>query len=259
MKRLPLTFECRDCVLTGTLDLAEGHTGLLIVSGGNEIRAGAFNGQARLAKRIAAAGFPVFRFDRRGTGDSDGENHGFLDSRDDIAAAIDAFRTTVPHMDSVIAFGNCDAASALALHHDLPLDGLILSNPWTMDEDDGVGDAPTPETARARYAQKLRNPLEILRLLTGKVDFRKLFRGLRSAVRTVSEPSSLADRMATALDESNRTASILLAGNDRTAQVFASRWNDNANIQRCVGAGHSYAEPHAQEWLVERILERLRA
>ncbi len=56
----------------GTLDDAPGTTGLLIVSGGNEVRAGAFAGQARLAAEIAAAGHPVFRFDRRGVGDSTG-------------------------------------------------------------------------------------------------------------------------------------------------------------------------------------------
>ena len=51
--------------------------GLLLVTGGNEVRSGAFSGQAQLAARIARKGFPVFRFDRRGVGDSDGENKGF--------------------------------------------------------------------------------------------------------------------------------------------------------------------------------------
>ncbi|HEY6965299.1 MAG TPA: hydrolase 1, exosortase A system-associated, partial [Erythrobacter sp.] len=72
MTRLSHTFACGSLTLAGTLDTAPGSTGLLIVTGGNEVRSGAFGGQAALAARIAAAGFPVFRFDRRGIGDSEG-------------------------------------------------------------------------------------------------------------------------------------------------------------------------------------------
>ena len=63
MSRLPLTFGCGETTLAGTLDTAPGTSGLLIVSGGNEIRSGAFSGQAALARRIARKGFPVFRFE----------------------------------------------------------------------------------------------------------------------------------------------------------------------------------------------------
>lgn len=96
MTRLSHTFGCGSLLLAGTLDTAPGTTGLLIVSGGNEIRAGAFGGQADMAARIAAAGFPVFRFDRRGVGDSEGENRGFRHSAKDLSAAIEAFRAMVP-------------------------------------------------------------------------------------------------------------------------------------------------------------------
>ena len=58
MTRLSHTFGCGSLMLAGTLDTAPGSTGLLIVSGGNEIRSGAFGGQADMAARIAAAGYP---------------------------------------------------------------------------------------------------------------------------------------------------------------------------------------------------------
>src|SRR3546814_4060218 len=77
------------------------------------IRSGAHRGMAMLSQRIAAAGHPVFRFDRRGIGDSDGSNGGFETSGPDIAAAIAAFRAAAPHVARIAAFGNCDAASAL--------------------------------------------------------------------------------------------------------------------------------------------------
>ena len=53
MSRLHLTFGCGDATLAGTLDTAPGTSGLLIVTGGNEVRSGAFSGQAQLAARIA--------------------------------------------------------------------------------------------------------------------------------------------------------------------------------------------------------------
>ncbi len=77
------------------------------MSGGNETRAGAFSGQAELAARIAEAGFPVFRFDRRGVGDSEGDNLGFRHSAADIAAARTAFRQACPALTRIAAFGNC--------------------------------------------------------------------------------------------------------------------------------------------------------
>ena len=111
--RHQLSFPCEGATLAATLDEAPGTTGLLIVSGGNEIRSGAHRGMATLAQRIAAAGHPVFRFDRRGIGDSEGENTGYTNSGPDIAAAIAAFRRAAPQLTRIIAFGNCDAASAL--------------------------------------------------------------------------------------------------------------------------------------------------
>ena len=90
MSRHHLTFACEDDTLAGTLDDASGTSGLLLVTGGNEIRAGAFAGQALLAARIAVAGHPVFRFDRRGVGDSTGENRGFRASGADVSAALAA-------------------------------------------------------------------------------------------------------------------------------------------------------------------------
>ena len=258
MSRLHLTFACHGATLGATLDTAPSNTGLLIVSGGNEIRAGAFNGQARLAADIASKGFPVFRFDRRGVGDSTGENTGFLNERDDIAAAIGAFRATVPHLTRVIAFGNCDAASALMLARGADCDGLVLSNPWTIEDE--ADEAPPPSAIRARYIEKLKNPREVLRLVTGGVNLRKLGRGMMQASQSKTAASSLGTKMAERLGKFSGPVNILLAENDRTAQIFAERWDANdPRVSWCPNAGHSYAELEAQEWLRDRLLAALRA
>ncbi|MEE4315787.1 hydrolase 1, exosortase A system-associated [Erythrobacter dokdonensis] len=267
MSRLPLSFGCGTLMLAATLDTAPGTTGLLIVSGGNEIRAGAFSGQARLAARIARAGFPVFRFDRRGVGDSEGENRGFRHSARDIAAAIEAFRAIAPQITRVVAFGNCDAASALMLAGGAGCDGLVLSNPWTIEEqapDQSSDPTPPPAAIRARYLEKLKNPREIARLLGGGVDLTKLARGLARAVGPDPAPSSLANEMRTGLTRFTGEVRILLAAADRTAQVFETAWeaigeSGDPRIRRCAGAGHAYVEPEHTDWLEAQILAALRA
>lgn len=261
MKRLQFTFGCGSLKLAGSLDTAPGTTGLLIVSGGSEIRSGAFSGQSQLAARIAKNGFPVFRFDRRGIGDSEGENRGFRSSAGDIRAALKAFSAMAPQMERVFALGNCDAASALMLARGEGCDGLILSNPWTLegDEQSLAGQQHTPDAIRARYAEKLKNPSEIMRLLRGGVDIRKLVRGIVASLHSSTHPSSLAEEMREGLNSFSGSVHILLANDDRTAQLFENTWDKNdPRIHRCEGASHAYVAPEHRDWLDARILAALR-
>lgn len=261
MSRLHLSFACGSLTLAGTLDTAPGKTGLLVVSGGNDPRAGAFSGQARLANVIARAGFPVFRFDRRGVGDSEGENRGFRKSARDIASAREAFLALAPEVERIIAFGNCDAASALMLDGGEGFAGLVLSNPWTLEEEADEPAAIPPSAVRERYAKKLKNPREIGRLLSGGVNLQKLARGLIQATASEDMPKGgLAEEMRAGLGAFEGSVSILLAGADRTAQIFAQHWpSDDERVQRCDGAGHAYVAPAHRAWLENKILEALRA
>jgi len=255
MSRRHLDFACGGIELAGTLDEAPGASGLLIVSGGNETRAGAFSGQAQLAARIAAAGHPVFRFDRRGVGDSEGQNLGFRGSAADIAAALEAFRAAAPHLSRVAGFGNCDAASVLMLGSGAGFDALALANPWTLDNDHA---APPPAAIRARYGAKLRDPREWRRLFTGGVSLGKLAGGLVRAAGPAPAPTTLAQEMKAGLARFAGPVEILLAGRDRTAQLFDAAWDsDDALIRRCPDATHAFAEPDAREWLIERVLAAL--
>lgn len=261
MIRRHLTFACEGVVLAGTLDreAASHSAGLLIVSGGNEVRSGAWSGQAQLAARLASEGFPVFRYDRRGIGDSEGENLSFRHSGPDIAAAIAAFRAAAPHLSTIVAFGNCDAAAALMLNAgDLALDGLVLANPWTIDGEE-ASPSPLPAAAiRSRYLSKLANPREVWRLLTGGVNLGKLARGLRSAAAPASPASGLVQEMKSGLNGFDGPVSILLASRDRTAQMFSETWDKaDPRIQRIDSASHSFSDEAAREWLHARLVEAL--
>jgi exosortase A-associated hydrolase 1 len=264
--RTALTFSCDGAQLAATLDAAPGATGLLIVSGGNEIRSGAHRGMAMLAAKIAAVGYPVLRFDRRGIGDSEGANGGFLSSHDDIAAAIAAFHAACPAITRIVAFGNCDAASALALHQPLDVNALVLANPWAIEAADTDDDAPPalpPSSAiKARYLARLRDPATLVRLLRGEINLGKLARGVARMVRRTpaAAPDSLGARVVAAIGAASQPVTILLAARDRTAQAFTDHWDSalhpHVTVARLDSASHSFAGADA-DWLREWLLAAL--
>ncbi|HWV61502.1 MAG TPA: hydrolase 1, exosortase A system-associated, partial [Sphingopyxis sp.] len=172
----------------------------------------------------------------------------------------------------VVAFGNCDAASALLLHQPLALGALILANPWTYEgpgEDGGDEPALPPASAiRARYLSRLRDPKSLLRLLRGEIDFRKLVRGL-SALKQAPRPAaadSLAHSLESALAELSCPVTILLATGDRTAQAFAESCGPALagsgkepgaiRVERLASASHSFAGEDG-DWLAARVLAAL--
>ena len=94
MRRL-LTFACEGDDLAASLDEARGdrpgpgH-------GGSQTRVGSHRMYERLGKALADKGFTCLRFDRRGVGDSAGEDPGFRGSGPDLAAAGTALRRRMP-------------------------------------------------------------------------------------------------------------------------------------------------------------------
>ena len=132
-------------------------------------------------------------------------------------------------------------------------DGLILANPWTMD---GDAEAPPPAAVRAHYAARLRDPRALLRLLKGEVSIARLIFSMKDALKPSPVPTSLSGEVAAGLKGFNGPVIILLAGRDRTAQVFEAGWDNlDPRIRRCAGASHSYVE--AQDWLLAQVLEGL--
>ncbi len=261
MRRL-MTIDCGGDALGATLDEADGRTGLLIVSGGTQTRIGAHRGMARLAAAVAVAGFPVFRFDRRGMGDSAGLDPGFMASGPDIAAAAAAFRAACPNVARVTGFGLCDGATALILHHQAAgLDGLILANPWVIEPQAGL---PPPAAIRRRYVERLCSPTAWRRLLTGAIDYRAAVRGVSSVLRR-AEPAPLAGAMAHALERSKAMTDIVLANGDATAIAFEAEWRgarfhgvrDDAFITRLQTASHSFASGTDPEWLADTCIAAL--
>ncbi len=233
-----IAFPCAGATLMATLDDAPGGTGVLIVSGGNEIRIGPHRGMAMLAASLAAQGLPVFRFDRRGIGDSEGENQGWASAAPDLVAAAAAFRAAQPQLTRIVGLGNCDAATTLALFgRDAGIDHLVLTNPWLREESDEL---PPSAAIRSRYAQRLRDPATWLRLLRGDIDLRKLAGGLRKLARP-SHADSLPRQMLTAIERWGEAATVLLAEGDATAIAFGAEAKGCAvRIETVPTASHSF-------------------
>lgn len=246
MRRL-IAFACGDDEMVGTLDTADGQIGLLIISGGDEVRGGAHRGMAQLADAVAERGFAVFRYDRRGVGDSSGVNSGYAGSSDDIAAAAAAFRAEQPELRRIVGMGLCDGATALALFGaEAGVDGFILVNPYV---EDGDGDQPPASAIRARYGEKLRDPKSVGRLLTGGVNFAKLRKGLGAILSSTSQ--DLADQVAQALAVADQPTTIILATGDATAIAFEAALRtpafaalrERATVIRIASHSHSFARP----------------
>jgi exosortase A-associated hydrolase 1 len=218
MPRRHLTFACAGETLVGTIDEAAGTTGLLIVTGGNEVRAGAHRGMTLLAGRLAASGTPVFRYDRRGTGDSAGSNAGFRGARDDLLAAATAFRAAAPHLTRLVAFGNCDAATSLAWWgREAGCDALVLANPWVVAAE---ADLPPPAAIKAHYSAQLRDPAAWLRVARSGLSLPKLVRGLRS-IAAPAIADDLTSRTLAAIAGWGADVTVVLASGDATAIAYA--------------------------------------
>ena len=256
MRRL-LTFDCEGALLAGTLDEAEGPIGVLIATGGSQTRVGSHRLFERLAKALAERGYPVFRFDRRGVGDSSGDDPGYLGSGPDLKAALASARTDGPRR--VIGLGLCDGASALALNAPaLALDGLILINPWLVEAE---CDAPPPAAIRSHYARRLTSREGWAKLLTGRIKLGRLLTGLRRAAST--EASSLAGDVAAALRQAGTPTALLLAKADNTAvaaaqEVKAAAFEGLIDFRQEIETdSHTFAKPGDLEALLAAVLEAL--
>ena len=213
MRRL-LTFASEGVELAASLDGTGGRTGLLLVTGGSQTRVGSHRMYERLAKSLAQLGYPCLRYDRRGVGDSGGEDPGFRGSAPDLKAAASLFRRESPGLERMFGLGLCDGATAIALFGaEAKLDGLILVNPWLVEADSGE---PAPAAIRAHYRRRLLSREGWKKLLSGAVDYRKLLRGIRR-ISAKQQASSLALDTAAALAGSGLRAWTILAEGDATA------------------------------------------
>jgi exosortase A-associated hydrolase 1 len=260
MRRL-LTFECEGELLAGTLDQAEGEVGVLIVTGGSQTRIGSHRIFERLSKHLSDNGFSCLRFDRRGVGDSSGEDPGFKGSEADLSAAARTLGSEAPQLKRVVGFGLCDGATALALFGQAAgLDGVILTNPWLVEAEAGE---PAPAALQAHYRKRLTSAAAWKRLLTGGVSLGNLGSGLKKAAAGQA-PSPLAEQSAAALAAASGRAAVILASGDNTAIAARAELKSPMFEVSVVATSeidtdsHTFARPGDEQALAEAVLIVLR-
>jgi exosortase A-associated hydrolase 1 len=256
-----LTFDCDGEELGASLDRGSGEVALILSTGGSQTRVGSHRMYERLANGLAQQGFTCLRFDRRGVGDSSGEDPGFRGSGADIEAAAAALRREAPAVRRVYGFGLCDGATALALFAgEAGLEGVILANPWLVEAE--AGD-PAAAAVQAHYRQRLASFDGWRRLLTGGVDYRKLIKGIGKVARG-DKASTLAADVAAALKRSRVPAQLILASGDNTAIAAENELRSKdfrgliSGAQKIDTDSHTFARSGDEPALLAAVLEALR-
>ena len=250
----PIVFCCGSDCLYGILTLPEraASRGVLILVGGPQYRAGSHRQFTLLARQLAANGIPVFRFDFRGMGDSEGDARTFENVEDDVRHAIDRLFAEIPSLSELVILGLCDAASAALFYayQDRRVTGLVLLNPWVRTDE---GSAKV--YLKHYYTARLFQQDFWTKVWNGNFDY---VRAAQSFFRTVGivaarqseagavpekEPSArscdrtpLPDRMLYGLSRFKGEIFLILSGNDLTAQEFSELVKSSREWQKVLAS-----------------------
>lgn len=248
-----LVFDCAGDELIGVISHASdgttSDTGVLVIVGGPQYRAGSHRQFVLLARELARQGFACMRFDVRGMGDSAGEARSFEAIDDDVRAAIDAFVAQLPHLKRIVLWGLCDGASAACFY--LPTDprvhGAVLLNPWVKTD---AGEAKV--YLKHYYLNRLMDKSFWKKLLTGGVSLGRSVSDLAGTVSRASGSGGAADaslplpeRMAQALKRADKPFLVVLSGRDYVAREFQQSVDANPAWNGLSAAAHPVEIPAA--------------
>ncbi len=223
-------FPCAGDELLGIVAMPEepAKTGVLVVVGGPQYRAGSHRQFLLLSRALARTGYPAMRFDHSGMGDSGGRPICFEALHDNISAAIDAFQKKCPNVSRVVLWGLCDAASASLLYLDARKDrrvsGVVLLNPWVRAE---------ASLARAHikhyYGRRLMQAEFWRKVATGRFGLRQAIGGFMGNLRKAAQKTESArsdealpfqGKMLRGIEGFSGEVLLLLSENDYTAKEF---------------------------------------
>jgi exosortase A-associated hydrolase 1 len=240
---IPVVFSCSGDRLLGILHSgsSDANVGVIFVVGGPQYRVGSHRQFVTMARQLSAAGFAVFRFDYRGMGDSDGTQRTFESIDEDIRAAIDAFKSESPSIESVILLGLCDAASAILMYssYDDSVRGLVLLNPWARTE---KGEARA--YVRHYYSSRLLQRTLWQKIFSGNFNYIRSIRDLcTKIIKAKSRDESFAgtgptmrhaflQRMEDGIVRFGGPILLLVSGRDLTAAEFLDCVKRSASWQR---------------------------
>lgn len=238
----PVVFDCDGEELVGIFHpgQAGARQGVVIVVGGPQYRVGSHRQFVIMARALAVAGTPVFRFDYRGMGDSTGEIRSFERVESDIRAAVDSMIEEHPEIEQVVLLGLCDAASAILMY--LPSDSriskAILVNPWVHTE---AGEAKA--YLKNYYLRRIFQKTFWNKLFSGGFDARRSFGDALKVVKALRKDSrkgaqglqrvtSFIELMRDGLRSFDGPVLALISGRDLTASQFMELLQSDKNWRR---------------------------
>jgi exosortase A-associated hydrolase 1 len=281
-------FDCQGVPLVGIIHRPTNPKRrgvLMVVAGGPQYRVGGHRQRVIWARRLAAEGYPTFRFDYRGAGDSYGDYVGFEGIDDDIRSALDHFSAEVPELDEIVLWGECNSVSSVLFYafRDPRVKGLVMLNPWVRTES---GQARA--LLRHYYLDRLLQPSFWLKLLSLRFN---PWTSLRSAVElmhrvrkngsAVAAPSgdnlaaalsrdgTLPDRMLAGFSRFGGPMIIMVSGRDLIAREFddllltSQAWQEEVRTKAPIrhtlpDADHSFSSAEQRDQVIALGLEWLR-
>lgn len=271
----PIVLECAGDRLVAVLHAGspDAAVGIAIVVGGPQYRVGSHRLFVLMARRFAAEGIPVLRFDARGMGDSEGDPRSFEALDADVRAAIDVFMAQVPKLAGVVLLGLCDAASVNLMYGytDSRVRGLILMNPWVR-----TFEGEAKARLRHYYLQRVLQTSFWQKAVSGKLSVGRSVRALVQSLkmarnRKASEQGSESElhfvkRMLSGWELFEKPVLIILSRRDLTAQEFGdlcredSRWKkvierSSSTVAEFPQATHTLSEEVNFRSVCERCLE----
>lgn len=223
--------------------------GVVIIVGGPQYRVGSHRQFVVMARALAASGIPVFRFDYRGMGDSEGPQVTFDSTAEDIRAAIDHF-AVASGVRQIVLMGLCDAASASLIYcnSDERVRALILLNPWVR-----TSQGEAKAYLKHYYGKRIFQRTFWTKVFSGTFPFMQALheflqtgRDARSskAVSLHTRKGDFRSRMLSGLEQFDGATLILISGRDLTAREFMDLYQGD----RCWRSAGKCASTRIVEW-----------